>query len=206
MSTKVYVGIDPGRKGAMAIIDVHGAIVHVFDAPLSKVDRSGYNRPLALSYAKVVAAFPERSVAVELVSGMPTDSPQWAFNFGVGTEVWRSALSAAEVRFEEIHSNKWKARLCLPGKKSDPQACRLAFELARQTFPNFGQYVKWVTKDSGRIDALLIAHYLRTRSVEGMRSIVEQYGKDSPQAWTAILGGLNKHNRRGRLPRPGSIT
>lgn len=191
-SLTTYAGIDPGQQGAAVVIDGNGVIRMAQQTPWTP---KGYDLDGMLSVCQRIALFRPAAVGLEKVGGRPTDGGSRAFKFGEGYGYWRMGLHVFRVRYEAVSPQLWKGRLGLFGGDK-----RASVERARKEFPDAGDLLRYV-KDDGIAEALLIAHFLRTRSVDGLRQIVEEHGKDSPQALTAILGGLNSKNRRLRGPK-----
>lgn len=192
----VYAGIDPGFTGALAIINERGQVLEVTDAPMLKHVRK-MDRVAVREICERIAKLRPDRLAIEQVHGMPGDGGAAAFKFGEGYEVWKSALYYAGIEPMELSPMKWKARLCLPGKRTNYQSKKLSVMRARELFPDCFDHLRYWNSD-GRAEAMLIAHYLRITSLAGMHAIVRKYGKDSNEAWELALGGLNKFNRRMR--------
>lgn len=198
-----FAGIDPGRTGALAVITPKGRVVAVHDAPIVDTPGKGwgwdYHRPRLAQLARWLASLSGVELALERPVVLAHDSAIAAAKFERGGEVWRSALSDAGVRWIEVLPNVWKSKLGLPGKGTDSTAKRQAVVMARAWFPEVAQtHLVYHSRDHGRAEALLIAHWVRIRSAAGLRAIAAVYGKDSLEARVCILGGLNRQNRRMR--------
>ena len=153
----IHIGIDPGKKGAIAFI--HGDEVQVHDMPLDadgRIDGAGVYMMIATRVVSPQAAicFLERSQA------MPGQGVTSTFNYGVGYGTIRGALQVAGIPFQEVHPLKWKKEYALIKKeKADSVA------VARQLFPK-APLVREKRGGGdmlldGRAEALLICEYCR---------------------------------------------
>ena len=135
-----YLGIDPGRQGALALIDSATntltcidmpdttAKLHDFIADLPIVKRAILERPFC---GPIVA---RRTIAVMFEQ------------YGV----LRGALQWRDIPFIEVQPSKWKAAL---GLSKDKGASR---DKAGQIFPDDAELFSRI-KDDGRAEAALIA-------------------------------------------------
>ncbi len=180
-----FVGIDPGMHGAVGALAIDGAPLFIRDSPIGLDGK--YQRDTILYIVDKIRRLEPRTVAIELVGGMPTDGGHRAFKFGVGVEVWRMAMAAAGIVFSEVAPNKWKHHLGLTGYCTRVERKNASLRLARKLFPSAESELKRAM-DDGRAEALLIAHYLRVTSVDGMRFIVADKGKESPEAMALMFG------------------
>ena len=155
-----YIGIDPGKKGAVAFITEHGESVH--DMPLDADGRIDAQGLLILITSKVAAA--QSSMCfLEKSQAMPGQGVTSTFNYGAGYGAIRASLQIACIPFQEIHPMKWKKEFALIKKeKADSVA------VARQLFPNAplvrekrggGEMML-----DGRAEALLLAEYCRRQT------------------------------------------
>lgn len=190
-----FIGVDPGISGAFACIDEAGHIKWVHDMP-TRADHpatGGYD----------VAGIKERvgesgKYGVEWPQTRPGEGAQRSRNFGLGLGYIEMALVCHHRDWERIDPQKWKNRLGLGAKQNDfgLREHLAAFDLA---FPDSRS---WITgprggiKD-GRMEALLIAEYLRAGTVGGLRATVERFGADSVEAMAKVLGGGRKKRKRG---------
>lgn len=155
-----YIGIDPGKKGALAFITEEGVRVH--DMPLDADDRIDAQGIWILITSRVVNS--KFSVCfLEKAQAMPGQGVTSTFNYGVEYGAIRAALQIACVPFQEIHPMKWKKEFTLIKKeKADSVA------VARQLFPD----VPLVREKrgggdillDGRAEALLLAEYCRRQT------------------------------------------
>ena len=161
----MYIGIDPGSKGAIAAWD--GSRLRVWDMPMHVVTRGKTEKLRAdlsgISRLASALSMLSPTLAVqEDVGGMPGQSAPAAFNFGWTCAATAMALAAHGVPFRLITPRVWKDSYGLKGEKDD------AIALASQLFPAFVDY--WTDRRGngsadqrgGRAEAALIARYAST--------------------------------------------
>lgn len=140
-----YIGIDPGKKGALAIIHPDG-VTSVF--PFSE---ETYKKKLSL------LRYEECFCILERVSAMPGQGVTSMFNFGKNFGYIQGLLEANNVPYELITPQKWKRSFGVTADKNS------SVSVCRRLFP--GQSLKRTercrTDDDGIAEALLMAEYGR---------------------------------------------
>ena len=141
----IVMGIDPGANGAAALY-ISGTSVDTFCFK---------NK----SWPEVVKGFEHFSAwgidytFIEAVSAMPKDGAHNAFTFGENTGIVKGILHALDIRFVEVHSQKWQRHFGLGAKYSSKTARKNAQKAkAQELFPQ----IKIIHANA---DALLIAKY-----------------------------------------------
>lgn len=173
MSERVFIGIDPGLTGAVAILWPDGH-AEVMDTPTTRVARgSDY---LAASMADIVMSViitEPRGVAAALEQGMamPKQGLTSTFKTGRGVGLWEGILAGLGVAYELVPSQRWKRGLGLP-VGSDKSASRL---YAQRLFPAIAERFARV-KDDGRAEAALIAEWRRRQEGARVTTDVEHEG------------------------------
>jgi hypothetical protein len=161
MQTNYFVGVDPGRKGAIGCISNDGTTVKVFDMPPST--ERGNDLHGLIELIKIMP-FPA-ATAIEWNTGMPGEVPDFAFRFGLQTGQLHAAFYMAGHQITLVSPNTWKKYLGVPGKRDDPKSAAAYYKLKESYKDNIPQL--WGPKGGirdGRVDALLIAHWLRITS------------------------------------------
>ncbi len=155
------VGIDPGKTGAIAILDPYGAPLAIHDMPyeggqvvaplLADIIRDLYD-PDGTGYGL--------TVWVERVGAMPKQgiSSTWKFAQGYGTIL--GVLGALEIRTQHVTPSVWKRAMKVTAEKGTSR--RLACELWPSKADRFAR-----VKDDGRAEACLIAEYGRLQAIRG---------------------------------------
>lgn len=138
----VFVGIDPGQSGGIAVIC--GLDVRVVKMPETERDLLDYLCGCHdLSDGDITAV-------LEKVSSSPQMGVSSAFKFGIGVGQLRMALTAAKIPFDEVLPQKWqKVMGCRTGGDKNISKRR-----AQALFPG-------VKVTHAFADALLIASYCR---------------------------------------------
>jgi crossover junction endodeoxyribonuclease RuvC len=149
----VYVGIDPGRSGAIAVLYPDGA-ADAWDMP-------GDEREIAdcLRDISILAALADQKVmaALEKVGAMPGQGVTSMFTFGQSVGVIKGCLAALRIPMLLVTPQRWqKIVFDSAAKPTDRKAASLY--LARRMFPTVKLNLK---KDHGKADALLIATWLK---------------------------------------------
>ena len=98
---KTYIGIDPGKSGALAIIECDGQ-VHVF--PFNSV-----NYETALGHYRHDAVV----CCVEKVSAMPGQGVVSMFNFGHNLGFIEGLLCANHIPYQMVPPQTWKKEFSL---------------------------------------------------------------------------------------------
>lgn len=162
MVNRFYLmGIDPGIKGAVAIIDVRTSVptlVSIFDMPTVEVKVGGKkrNRIDALSLAFTIDSYclQLHHALVEEVGQVGTDADPFSmFVFGFATGVVNGILNACLIPNSMVKPNIWKMEI---GVSSDKQT---SIDKALRLFPEAKSYI-YLKKHDGRAEALLLAWYL----------------------------------------------
>lgn len=144
----IVVGIDPGKTGAIALLD-DGAVVAIIDMP---EDSS--------TLAHVLEPLPTRATyVIEKVNAMPRGGvkmgAQSMYNFGFGCGVIEGVLAAQHRALCYVTPQTWKRRAGLIGEPKES-----SLMLARELHP---EARAWLTlkKHHGRAEAILIADFGR---------------------------------------------
>lgn len=156
---------------------------------------------------KALAAFPKVAVGIEWPVAWPG-----AFNnvirdaeiFGRQKGYLEAFAFLHKLDYFKIAPNLWKGRLGLDGKTIEGANDRAA-KLFDTYYPEHRSLCHGPRGGllDGPLDALLIAHFLRTRTGSGMKSIADRFGKDSVEALAFILGGARRKRKFGK--RAGQI-
>lgn len=158
--TDVYIGIDPGFTGAVAVISAVGALVALYDTPVTQVvfQKSGKLRTRAEFVTPAMVEIFQRygairDVALELITARSGQGVTSMFRFGHGFGLWEGILTALDIKYTRILPTAWKQQFDLINKEKD--ASRI---VAMKLFPAAELKLK---KHHGRADALCIAEFAR---------------------------------------------
>jgi crossover junction endodeoxyribonuclease RuvC len=156
----IYIGIDPGVDGAVAVFDPQHHTLRVVDMPCVtlRVNRSHRQRVsaalLASDLAPLAAAAPSSAVRawVEEVGAMPGQGVASMFAFGKSAGIIEGVLAGLGFSYSLVPPPVWK-RATRAGVGKDAARARAA-----QLFPHQADLFRRA-KDHGRADAALIAFY-----------------------------------------------
>lgn len=173
----LYVGIDPGKDGAYAVVDSNGKLLRVENSPVVKAEKKrvpGKN----VSHKKVLVPALQVDVLrdirqdsinlfgevrvfamLEQVSSRENNSMMVAFDFGLSYGAWQAALSAMDFQFELALPKQWQKIMhkgVTPGIDTG-EASRI---VALRLYPEFAKTFQF-KNSHGRADAALLAEYGR---------------------------------------------
>ena len=165
----IFIGIDPGAKGAIAawdggkrmtVVDMPSQQIQVGRAVKYRVDaRALFD--LLPSMANGEPAF----VALERVGGMPGQSAASTFTFGFSAALAYAAIVIAKMPMTHPTPQTWKKRLGVPGKKDAGFQGNIA-RMAGERFPEHAHL--WATATRlDRAEAALLALYASIVYKEG---------------------------------------
>lgn len=143
---KVYIGIDPGATGAMAVIVEDTVMVMDFDNQETLVYLKKLHGPLC-------------KAVLEKVSPMPKEGVSSVFKFGVNFGTWIGRLETLRIPFDFVTPQKWRKVMfdSMP-KGTDLKA--MSVNRALRIYPQMAELLKR-KKDHNRAEAILLAEYAR---------------------------------------------
>lgn len=151
MKERIWIGIDPGQGGAIAMIGAE-ELLTVIDWPGDEITAAEIMRDAVISCDIKLCA-------LEMVGSFsPAGRKQGGvsmFKFGTNWGIWRGILAALQIPFIMVRPQEWQKGL-VPKKAEGDDKPSLA--VARRLFPDAELHLK---KHHGRADALLLAHYAK---------------------------------------------
>lgn len=164
--SKMYVGIDPGKQGGIAVIDTAGNL-ETTPTPLMhrSYDLDGMAR-LLLPHEGCSDVI----VALEKQQSYKRDTPMTAFSVGYGYGLWQMLLAVYEIPHQVVDPKEgWQLTIfegLTKAQKKDTK--KAAHIVARRLWPKHEWRASAQTKSGlsknphdGMIDAALIAEYGR---------------------------------------------
>jgi hypothetical protein len=153
-SQMYYIGIDPGAKGGITVLDGNGKVYRSIPIPEGEVN-------LWQSFDST--RFDMVTAVIEQVSGYAGERQPGSamFNFGRGYGALLMGLVAAKIPFVTVVPRTWQKALGITPKKkgmTKPQWKRQLKSIAQQRFPQV-EVTLWMA------DSLLIADYCRRREL-----------------------------------------
>jgi hypothetical protein len=154
--THRILGIDPGLKGAMALLDGSGKIIEVATMPVMKeaaiLDLYAMKR--CIERLRPTYAFIERVHAIRGAAASST------FKFGEGIGNIHATLVGLSVPYIAVPPKRWQA-VCHAGVEAKFDAKHRSAVAAMRLFPDFDFRLSDRRKNyhDGAVDAVLIAFY-----------------------------------------------
>lgn len=154
MTKSLFLGVDPGKTGAIAFLDPVSMDLLVHDMPLSKTTTGKEEIDLrALAFLlSPISGFDRLIGVIERVSSRPNDSGPGAFTFGQGYGALRMGVIGHGYEDHYVTPAVWKKHFKLNQDKG------VSRSYAQTRFPRFANLFTRV-KDDGRAEAALIALY-----------------------------------------------
>lgn len=142
---KVYIGIDPGKKGGIAVVCGKAVTASPYgDAELRK------------TLAEIHECRLEAVCCLEKVGAMPGQGVASMFNFGQSYGYIRGVLETLGIPYQEVTPQKWKKHFGLTGDKAK------SIEVCQRLFPDVQLVPPGCRKPhDGMAEALLMAEYAR---------------------------------------------
>lgn len=145
----LFVGVDPGKGGGIAILDQNGEVLKLARMPDSDTDLLD-----VLLWPSREAPLVGCRAVIEKVASSPQMGAVSAFTFGAQYGRCLMALAAARLPFDAVNARTWQRRLdCL--SEGDKKITRAR---AQQLFPN-------TTCTHYISDALLLAEFCRREAL-----------------------------------------
>lgn len=144
-------GIDPGKTGALVILDGDGRPMCVRVMPENVHD-----------LVAIIEAYRSADWAIEKVSPFQGASLTSTWTFAEGFGVLKGIFGALKVKYTLVPPRVWQAPIHLGADKYAPPKVR-SLEVARRLFPtcNFLATDKSKVAHDGIVDAFLIAEFMR---------------------------------------------
>lgn len=141
-----YLGIDPGKEGALALLkDTDGSVVSLFDMPSNLVATADLIRLLpSVSRAAIEQPFPGGKM------GKPS-----CMSFGMGIGELRGILAAFGIPLVMVKPQDWQRAYGVTGKSRGNDSINQCLKIYPDA-PLLADGKRW----DGRSDSLLIARWL----------------------------------------------
>lgn len=151
----IYVGIDPGQKGAIAIIGESSTVC-------SWTKYMGW--PTMFSKLKFIAESEEKLVCIEKLWGMPIRGCQGNWSLGGNYETWKALLGILKIPFIEAAPATWQPKILNTSKKKSAETKPLSIAYVNKRYPELdlpSRTKKDIDESSGVSDAICLALYGR---------------------------------------------
>lgn len=158
MIDKYYIGIDPGKKGAIAIIDQDMKLINSYEMPLTaskEIDSKEIFNILG-SYSIIHTT----KIILEHAQSMPSQGVKSMFNYGRGYGKLQAVIECLEIPYIEIKSQKWKKEFNLI-KKDKKDSVLVAHKL----FPKEVFQTPRGRLLDGKAESILMAEWGRRNNI-----------------------------------------
>ena len=142
----IYIGIDPGKKGGVAIISD------------KKTEAYAYSDEVLIELMKSIKD-KEVVVCLEYVHSMPKQGVVSTFSFGKSAGFIEGVLQAFSIPYQLIRPQRWKAEFSLTGSKQK------SVDVCRKLFPKVNLLATERSRvpHDGMAEALLMAEYAKRK-------------------------------------------
>lgn len=149
----LYIGLDPGKKGAMALINVFDNPKMPYSVKIVPFDPKEYINTLT-----DIGPSYEIKCCIEQVHSLPREGVKSVFSFGQNYGWITGVLDAFGIPYQAVPPNKWKREYSL--LKADKKQ---SIEVCRRLFPNVSlkRTEKCKKDDDNCAEALLLCEYAR---------------------------------------------
>ena len=157
----IYIGIDPGADGEIAILypeaKFYDAREEVHDCSELLANRIALVRDIVTNAKNMKLP---TCALIEKVNAFYKSSAKSAFSFGGNFYAWQAILACYKIPYEFITPRMWQKSMFDSAKKQKDTKTQ-SVELASRLYPNIEFKTQRGRKLDGRADALLIATYLK---------------------------------------------
>jgi len=165
--SKLYLGIDPGQRGAIAFLQDDRC--GIYDCPDTI--------PGMVSLLTDITHVAPTLAVIEKVHAFYKSSAKSAFCFGENFGAWQAVLATRGIPYQFVTPRTWQKCVFDSAKRLD-NSKKQAVELAERLFPGVEFRTKRGRIIDGRADALLLAEFLR-RQDSGQKA-GHKPGQDRP--------------------------
>ena len=146
---RVFVGVDLGAKGAIAVIDKDNNVLELID----------YSSNFADDWTLIKEKYDVSMIVAEKISSMPGQGVKSMFSFGHKLGEFEGILHTLGLPYVLVRPQEWMKGLGLPKDKN--QRKKAINSIAKSMFPDAVVTGKRGGILDGRSDSLLIAQYCK---------------------------------------------
>jgi len=147
---ELFMGVDPGRTGAVGVIDSNYNFIAVVDCPINKqtkmIDATEFARCLDPFRHQIIKCYLEKAQV------MPHDAKTRAFGYGITYGTFKTILDLGGFFPIEVYPRTWKKFFHLSANK------QLSLDLAKKMIHGAAVHLKR-KKDHNRAEAILLSAY-----------------------------------------------
>lgn len=145
-NSRAWIAIDPGAKGALALID-EDENIEIFDYDKDLISM----QEILLDWNK---RFDVKLVVIEKLNASPVFSKVTCWSLGGNYATWIALVTLTEMPLELVSPKKWQKGLFT---KIDGQGKERSLNLCRRRYPKLREQYFKRKMDIDRADALLMA-------------------------------------------------
>lgn len=154
------MGIDPGLKGFISLIDENKLPVLSIEMPLTK----GVKSEIDLKTLFDILSINSNTIALavlEKVGAMPKQGVVSMFRFGEGYGAIKMALAASKISYQLVTPRQWQGSMLAGENKQDLKSASI--KVAKRLFPSVDmkRNDRCKVDDHNKADSLLMALYAR---------------------------------------------
>ena len=165
----IFIGIDPGKKGAIARLHRNGEAAYPQSAEwrLTPILKTSGTRPeydvdgMVRILEELLDGSDRKSVIIEKQQAMPGQGRSSCFQIGLGMGLWLGILASLRISHAVVHPRTWKKVILRDVPGTDQKARSIL--AAQRLFPDVSllRTPRSWKKDDNIADALLLAEYGR---------------------------------------------
>lgn len=148
---ELVIGVDPGKSGAIAVLDRQGRLYDVHDMPVvGPIISAALLSEVVHNYIDPLSLPPYGTAVIEDVHAMPKQGVSSVFSFGRALGVVEGVMAGEGLALVYVSPAKWKKAMGLSADKG------VSRRRAIEQWPHMAKSFARV-KDDGRAEAALIA-------------------------------------------------
>ena len=152
----LIMGIDPGKKGGIAVIDENCKCLGAIEMPLIKNGENKGEIDSSFIYTLISQYKVKNEIIcyIEKAYILHNQGLKSNLTYGMGYGELKGVIKASKIKYTEVHPTTWKSKLSLL-KKGKVGAC----EMSKMIFPDESVVTSRGRLMDGKAEALLIAYY-----------------------------------------------
>jgi crossover junction endodeoxyribonuclease RuvC len=152
MSVMIVLGVDPGIRGGLAVVNGDSTVGTLIDAiDIPTIGTGARERVDVAAIRDWILRHPPAFALIERAQAMPRQGASSGFKYGRATGALETAIVLSSIPVEIVEPSIWKRHWRLPGKDKE-----LARQRALELFPAAHAFFAR-KKDHGRAEAALLA-------------------------------------------------
>jgi crossover junction endodeoxyribonuclease RuvC len=156
--SRIFIGIDPGLHGGIAVIDTALNVIGLMDTPILKAEGKTLYSTVEMTCTLRHFCLDEGVIVIlEQAQAMPGQGVSSTFSTGYGFGLWSGIIAALELPHRAVRPSLW-TRKVLAGSPGEGKAKSIGF--VTRMFPGAELVPPGCRKPrDGRADALCLAYF-----------------------------------------------